>query len=73
MFDFNFDGKIDAFEMGLSFMMLDEFEKEERKEAQLSDLSCTGIDEFDLEFMEEDERDELLFDNGLDSDDFDFD
>ena len=31
-----------------------------------------GIDRFDLEFMDEDERREVLEDAGLDPDDFDF-
>lgn len=72
MFDFNFDGKIDAFEMGLGCMMLDEIEKEERREQFESDLLCAGIDPLDFELMDDDEREEILLDNDLDIDDFDF-
>ncbi len=72
MFDFNFDGKIDAFEMGLGCMMLDEIEKEERREQLESDLLCAGIDPLDFELMDDDEREEILLDNDLDIDDFDF-
>ncbi len=74
MFDFNFDGKIDAFEMGLGLAMIDEFEKEQAKEEMETDLLSVGLDPLDLEFMDADERDELLIENGLDPDDFeDFD
>ncbi len=72
MFDFNFDGKIDAFEMGLGCMILDEIEKEERREQFESDLLCAGVDPVDFELMSDSEREELLLDNGLDPDDFDF-
>ena len=36
------------------------------------ELEMAGIDRFDLEFMDEDERLEVLEDAGLDPDDFDF-
>ena len=36
------------------------------------ELEMAGIDRFDLEFMDEDERREVLEDAGLDPDDFDF-
>lgn len=73
MFDFNFDGKIDAFEMGLSCMIFDEIEKEEKRDSLMNSLSFSGLEETELELMDSDERDELLLDNGLDPDDFDFD
>ncbi len=72
MFDFNFDGKIDAFEMGLGCMILDEIEKEERKEQFENELYSAGIDPVDFELMDDDEREEFLLDNDLDIDDFDF-
>ncbi len=72
MFDFNLDGKVDAFEMGLGLAMIDEFEKEQAKEEMKTDLLSAGLDPLDLEFMDADERDELLIENGFDPDDFDF-
>lgn len=36
------------------------------------DLLGTGYDSYDLEWMDEDERDEILWDNGLDPFDYDF-
>ena len=37
------------------------------------ELLGTGYDSYDLEWMDEDERDEILWDNGLDPFDYDFD
>ncbi|MBQ7133169.1 MAG: uroporphyrin-III methyltransferase [Ruminococcus sp.] len=73
MFDFNFDGNIDAFEMGLSCMILDEIEKEEKCDSLTNNLSFSGLDETEFEFMSDDEREEFLLDNDLDIDSFDFD
>ncbi|MBQ2944907.1 MAG: uroporphyrin-III methyltransferase [Ruminococcus sp.] len=73
MFDFNFDGNIDAFEMGLSCMILDEIEKEEKRDSLTNNLSFSGLDETEFELMSDDEREEFLLDNDLDIDSFDFD
>ena len=40
---------------------------------QKSELEDAGLDEIDLEFMDEDERREAIEDAGLDPDDYDFD
>ena len=85
--DFNHDGKVDAAEHFLGAEMLcssreehealfgdagdyvgdDDYEDEEDEELELA-----GLDRFDLEMMDEDERRETLEDAGLNPDDFDF-
>ena len=54
------DGEGDAFDMDM--MLLDEFEREDSKQ---------NI-EFELEFMDADERADFLWENDLDPDDYDF-
>lgn len=68
MFDLNHDGKMSASESALEFMFIDEMEREEEIESALCDA---GIDEYDLECMDEDEREAFFEDNGLDADDYD--
>lgn len=41
-------------------------------ESQKSELENAGLDEFDLELLDEDERREAIEDTGLDPDDYDF-
>lgn len=45
----------------------------ELDDIQKSELEDAGLDEIDLEFMDEDERREAIEDAGLDPDDYDFD
>ena len=73
MFDWNHNGKKDAFDIAVDLMILDELEREEKKAADLDyDLIGTGYDSFDLEMMDEERRDDILWENGLDPDDYDF-
>ncbi|MBQ8056700.1 MAG: hypothetical protein IJ275_00010 [Ruminococcus sp.] len=72
MFDFNLDGKIDAFDLALGCMMFDELEKQEQREQFEDNLCSSGIDPLDLEYMDDDEREDFLFENNIDADDFDF-
>lgn len=84
LFDFDGDGKTDAFELGLGFAIMDEMDRESRKRATLSSsslddddddddlLDMTGFSRFDLELMDEEERATVLEDAGLDPSDFDF-
>ena len=83
MFDWNDDGKLDSFEQANQFefeqRMLeedsvddDEDDDEEDDDDDL-DLYLAGLDRFDLEMMDEDERREALEDAGLDPGDYDFD
>lgn len=67
LFDFNHDGKMDAFERAAEFAFLDEMMQEEKTEFEMS-----GLDADELEFMDPDERREALEDAGLDPDDYDF-
>lgn len=81
LFDFDGDGKTDAFELGLGFAIMDEMDRKSRERrsfssSSLSDdddlLDMTGFSRFDLELMDEDERAAALEDAGLDPSDFDF-
>lgn len=74
-FDMDRDGKLDRgerfpkmeFETSIFDKKEDPFEED-----QEDVLSVAGLDQSDLEFMDDDERREALEDAGLDSDDFDF-
>lgn len=83
LFDFNNDGKLDTFERAADFAAFAGLMSENEKETSYSDsffstsdeediLADAGLDAFDLEFMDDDERSEALEDAGLDPDDFDF-
>ena len=79
MFDWNDDGKLNSFEQANQF----EFEQRMLEEDSVGDdeddddddldLDLAGLDRFDLEMMDEDERREALEDAGLDPGDYDFD
>jgi hypothetical protein len=69
LFDFNHDGEIDSIEQAVEFCLLDEITK---KESSQTELEMAGLDEDELELMDEDERREALEDAGLDPDDYDF-
>ena len=68
LFDFNNDGKMNAFERAAEFAFLDEMMQEEEK----TEFEMSGLDADELEFMDPDERREALEDAGLDPDDYDF-
>lgn len=80
--DFNRDGEVDATESFFAAKML--CGSKEEHEALFGDagdfesddlddeLEMAGLDRFDLELMDEDERREVLEDAGLDPDDYDF-
>ena len=67
MFDFNDDGRMDAFETAAELSFLDMMNDEEETELQRS-----GLDPEELEFMDPWERREALEAAGLDPDEFDF-
>ena len=83
MFDWNDDGKLDSFEQANQFefeqRMLeedsvdDDEDDDEDDDCYYLDLDLAGVDRFDLEMMDEDERREALEDAGLDPGDYDFD
>ena len=84
MFDLNRDGKLDHFERAMEFEFLEECEREENGydddaeeyddefEEEYTELELAGIDPEELEFMDDDERREILEEAGLDPDDYDF-
>ena len=79
MFDWNDDGKLDSFEQANQFefeqRMLEEdsVDDDEDDDDDDLDLDLAGLDRFDLEMMDEDERHEALEDAGLAPGDYDFD
>ena len=91
LFDFNHDGKADAFETTMGFMMMDELERsgeEPGSDLMTHDygdagfdldaedeelLDATGYDRDELEWMDAEERAEILEDAGYEPDDFGFD
>ena len=75
LFDFNDDGHIDTFERGAEIAIvtsvLDDSQDSENED-EMTKLELSGLDPEELEFMDEDERREVLEDAGLDPDEFDF-
>ena len=80
MFDFNNDGELDAVERATEFgAFMDLVGVDEDDDSSASDiaddpediLQNAGIDTFDFDFMDYDEKLEALEDAGLDPDDFD--
>lgn len=75
LFDFNNDGHIDTFErvaeIAIVTSMLDDSQDSENED-EMTELELSGLDPEELEFMDEDERREVLEDAGLDPDEFDF-
>ena len=76
MFDFNRDGKLDSWERAAQFQFMDEMMKDDEKVSLMttmrSILCGCRMDYDELEFMDPDERREVLEDAGLDPDEFDF-
>jgi hypothetical protein len=65
-FDFNRDGKTDA------FAAMEATSEEETAELEDELLNQTGFETSELELMDPQERREILEDSGLDPEDFDF-
>lgn len=78
MFDFNRDGKLDMSEQAMQFdyidreMSSDSADDSDEDDELDDELEMAGLDRFDLELMDEDERREALEEAGFDPDDFDF-
>ena len=71
MFDFNRDGKLDAFERASEFAFIHNV-MENEKQSKKDELENAGLDVNDLEYMDDDERREAIEDAGFDPDDYDF-
>lgn len=76
MFDLNRDGKLDAWERAMEYDFMtslnDEDDGCEDEDEELTELELTGIDPIELEYMDANERREVLEEDGLDPDEFDF-
>lgn len=74
LFDFNNDGKMDAFERAIEFSFLDKIlgGKENDEDYERTEFELFGLDANELEFMDAEERREALEDAGLNPDDYDF-
>lgn len=78
MFDMNRDGKMSGFERAMEFHFMEEMLRDEHiggaseYEDDDYELELAGLDPEELEYMDEDERREVLEEAGLDPDDFDF-
>lgn len=83
IFDFDHDGKLDGFEKAAEAAVVMDFiesdtqyeenvdEDEERLQTLRDEIEAEGLDIDELEFMDEDDRRDVLEDAGLDPDDYD--
>ena len=75
MFDLNRDGKLDAWERAMEYDFMTSLNDEDdgcEDEEELTELELAGIDPIELEYMDANERREVLEEAGLDPDEFDF-
>ncbi len=72
MFDFNRDGELNSLERATEFAFLNDMLCEEEAEEPMTELELSGLDVEELEFMDADERREVLEEAGLDPDEYDF-
>lgn len=74
LFDLNHDGKLSTMEKTLDFSafasIMDDAEAEANE--KIADFEMAGLDADELEFMDDDERREVMEEAGLDLDDYDF-
>lgn len=68
LFDFNRDGKLNSAEQAADFGAFMSFMEDE----ETAEVDACGLDYDELAFMDEDERNTILEENGLDPDDYDF-
>ena len=76
LFDFDNDGEMNAFERAAEFAFLDDLfnedEEDDEVDEQFTEFELSGLDADELEFMDPEERREILEEAGLDPDDYDF-
>ena len=77
IFDFDHDGSLDAFERDVEFQFMYEMTKSGESDSFYDDdeedvFAEAGLDYDELEFMDPEERREVLEDAGLDPNEFDF-
>ena len=68
MFDFNRDGRLNAFERAAQFQFMDSFDDDDEQDV----FAEAELDYDELEFMDPKERREVLEEAGLNPDEFDF-
>lgn len=71
MFDFNHDGKMNAFERAAEFQFFNDVVMADEDSTTDDVLAEAGLDRDELSWMDEDERREALEEAGLDPTDFD--
>ena len=71
MFDFNHDGKMNAFERATEFQFFNDVVMADEDSTTDDVLAEAGLDRDELSWMDEDERREALEEAGLDPMDFD--
>ena len=71
MFDFNHDGKMNAFERAAEFQFFNDVVMADEDSTTDDVLAEAGLDRDELSWMDEDERREALEEAGLDPMDFD--
>ena len=76
LFDFDEDGTLDAEEFTVGMMIIEDANEDEKEShenlVQREEIEAAGLDYDDLENMDEEEREKVLREAGLDPDDFDF-
>lgn len=74
LFDFNHDGKLDAFERATEISFIADIMEEDGGEINQDreDFATVGLDMDELELMDDDDRSEALEEAGLDPDDYYF-
>ena len=83
MFDLNRDGKMSVFERAAELQFIDSVTKngtrnntwddeDDWDDDELTELELAGIDPEELEYMDDEERREILEEAGLDPDEYDF-
>ena len=83
MFDLNRDVKMSAFERAAELQFFDSMTKDSARnniwddeddwdDDELTELELAGIDPEELEYMDDEERREILEEAGLDPDEYDF-
>lgn len=86
MFDFNKDGKLGFFEKAAKRQFINNMMEDNKKKSEIetyqssgrhtdydrTELEMSGLDPEELEFMDWEERREILEDAGLDPDEYDF-
>ena len=73
MFDLNRDGKLDAWERAMEYDFITSLNDDcEDEDEEFTELELAGIDPIELEYMDANERREVLEEAGLDPDDYDF-